>query len=206
MTNEIANLPESKLTKSQTKTHVVTNFRIDGGAGTLKVKIRYDDQCENGHNSFAITADLYRDGRELCGGCLHDDIEEFAPQFAYLIKWHSCSSDGPMHYLANTLYYADEHGAKKGYVYMNDPKAVKEMLIEYCSGNKWIEKYADDDRFSFKLDEKTAKVANLEHARSSAIWPAATIEQLRDKEQLEARLPALMTEFKEVIEGLGYTY
>jgi len=50
---------------------------------------------------------------------------------------------------------------------------------------------------------------NLEHARSSAIWPDATDEDLR-LEGLEARLkerlPRLMREFKGTMELLGFTY
>ena len=61
-------------------------------------------------------------------------------------------------------------------------------------------------RYKMELDEKTIKVANLDAARSCAIWPDATIEQLRDVQALNARLPALMAAFRKDIEGFGFTY
>lgn len=47
---------------------------------------------------------------------------------------------------------------------------------------------------------------NLEAARSCAIWPDATLEQLQDEVALTERLPALMVEFKKDVESLGLTY
>lgn len=68
----------------------------------LTVRIRFDDCCNNGHATFSITADS-TDGS---GGCLHDQITQVFPELAPLIKWHLCSSAGPMHYVANTAYQA----------------------------------------------------------------------------------------------------
>jgi len=64
---------------------------------------------------------------------------------------------------------------------------------------------------SVDIDEKTAKVANLDAARRCAIWPEATDEELTQepdalKAQLIKRLPALMKEFKTAVESLGFTY
>ena len=47
---------------------------------------------------------------------------------------------------------------------------------------------------------------NLEHARSSAVWPEATLEQLQNKDLLVARLPAMLAEFKSAVESFGFTY
>ena len=58
-------------------------------------------------------------------------------------------------------------------------------------------------------DEKTAKEANLDHARSSAVWPDATDEDLLTpglETRLQARLPRLMKEFKAAVESLGFVY
>jgi len=74
----------------------------------LVVKLRFDDDCRNGHESFSITADEYTRGRLDSCGCLHERIAEVFPEFAPLIKWHLCSTDGPMHYIANTLYAAGD--------------------------------------------------------------------------------------------------
>ena len=47
---------------------------------------------------------------------------------------------------------------------------------------------------------------NLDYARSSAIWPDATLEDLQDQDKLEARLPRLLEEFKQAVESLGFTF
>lgn len=76
---------------------------------TIKAEIRFDDELGNGHNGFAITATVWNPRRrgdcEACG-CLHDDIAAVFPELAGLIKWHLSSTDGPMHYVANTVYHA----------------------------------------------------------------------------------------------------
>src|SRR5262245_39920246 len=115
-------LPESKLTKRQRK-----EFRADymdgDRPGVIVAEVRFDDQCGNGHNTFAITAEIfeppYQRGEpskihdpsgikcwlSACG-CCHDDIAKHFPELAPLIKWHLVSSVGPMHYLANATYLA----------------------------------------------------------------------------------------------------
>jgi hypothetical protein len=53
------------------------------------------------------------------------------------------------------------------------------------------------------------KAHELDSARSAAIWPEATNEDLTApglKERLEARLPALLAEFRAAVESLGFVY
>jgi len=104
-----------------------------GTNGTMHVEIRFDDDCQNGHQTFAITADIYTDEsrrrRDIAaGGCLHEDIERIFPELAPLIKWHLMSTDGPLHYVANTVYHANN----KNLVYARDsavwPEATDEEL------------------------------------------------------------------------------
>lgn len=90
-----------------------------GSGATLRVEMRFDDDCRNGRNSFAITAEVRRPGaRDIeAGGCLHDDIAAVFPELAPLIKWHLMDTDGPMHYVSNTVYLAgdrDSSGKRKG--------------------------------------------------------------------------------------------
>lgn len=84
----------------------------------LVVQIRHDDELLNGHPSFAITGTIYsRLGRDVGGGCCHDLIARVFPELEPLIKWHLCSTDGPMYYIGNTTYLAgnkDCHGLYKG--------------------------------------------------------------------------------------------
>lgn len=233
-------MTDSKLTKHQQKTFR-RDFMERGQPVTIVATVRYDDRCGNKHNTFSITADRYGadrhpgeptvnyagpdgTGRVLwlnsCG-CLHADVAAHFPDLAPLIKWHLTSSDGPMHYVANTTYHADEHGPNRAWVYYSpekdgtplDPLNLsgyskengKECLLGYFDAEK-ARRAEGQPGYRVQWDEKTAKVANLEYARSSAVWPDATLEQLRDKAQLEARLPALMAEFRAAVESLGFVY
>lgn len=137
---------------------------------SLKAVVRFDDRCGNGHNTFSITGTEYdttkeefgiKRGRLLASGCLHELIAKAFPGLAPLSKWHRCSTNGPLHYIANTMFWIDE--------------------------------------------------GNLAYARSTAIWPEATDEQLcRDVEivikALNDRLPRLLAEFRKAIESLGFMW
>jgi len=116
--------------------------------------VRHDDRCGNGHNTFSVTAD-YPGG----GGACHDLIVQHFPELEPVLKFHGCSEDGPLHYIANTTYWAKE--------------------------------------------------GRLDYARKTAIWPDASDEDLTApglKERLQARLPALLQEFRAAVEGLGLEY
>lgn len=116
---------ESTLTKRQRAKFGPKHLDYFGTPATITAEVRYDDDCGNGHNTFSITGVIRatdhrinpRDNGELAGGCLHDEIARRFPELAPLIKWHLCSSDGPMHYVANTVYHAsdrDYNGRHKG--------------------------------------------------------------------------------------------
>ena len=65
----------------------------------LVVTIRHDDSCGNGHNTFSITGSTYD-----TSGCIHETIGMYFPELTYLFKWHNCSTDGPLHYIENTMF------------------------------------------------------------------------------------------------------
>lgn len=73
--------------------------------GVLKAKAEFAS-IGNQPPYFSITADLYEHGRDVAGGCMHDEVAEHFPEFAPYIRWHLTSLDGPMHYLANAIYHA----------------------------------------------------------------------------------------------------
>ncbi len=223
------------LTKNQKKTFS-RNFEDGGIVYTLKVSIRYDDECGNGHNTFAITGEIREAGRRsiISCGCLHDDIVKVFPEYEHLIKWHLCSSDGPMHYIANTVYHVgdtDCNKLRKGeydsftYHVVVEGSTLFKSKIFYSFRN-WLhrdEAKAEAEAFlqniKPELNPKIVQVGSgkpsegkereLDVARSCAIWPDATDKELVSpdlKANLEQRLPALMAEFKSVIENLGFTY
>src|SRR5215472_1957083 len=101
---------ESVLTKSQKKVYGPRAIAGWGHNAQIKAEVRYDDECGNGHNTFSITGEIYIPGRRDCEscGCLHEEIAKAFPELAPFIKWHLFSTDGPMHYVANTVYFASE--------------------------------------------------------------------------------------------------
>lgn len=90
--------------------------RYTGANSRMVVKLRFDDECGNGANTFSMTCDIYENGRDVAGGAAHEEIAKVFPELAPLIKWHLCSTDGP-HYLSNATYLAsdrDHWGKRKG--------------------------------------------------------------------------------------------
>lgn len=135
-------LPASVLTKKQTKTFGPRSINCDGTPAWITATVRYDDECGNGHNSFSITAEIVaKDKRRgwLAGGCCHDEVAAAFPGLAPLIKWHLTSTDGPMHYEANTIYHAESRNfaaARSGAVWPDatdaelsqEPEALRAQL------------------------------------------------------------------------------
>lgn len=122
-----------------------------------------------------------------------------------------------MHYIANTLYLASDkdcYGLKKGEKrQIRNGKTGK--LCWILDSDSRLEKYVDSDtnptgsvilKYSplYRIGE--GKELDLDAARRYAVCPDATIEQLQSKEALQARLPALMKEFKKDVESLGLVY
>jgi hypothetical protein len=95
------------LTKHQTLTREA-RWTENGVNLRLVATVRHDDRCNNGANTFSVTGTLYEGGREVAGGCLHDYIAERMPELAPYLQWHLTSTDGPLHYIANTRYWARE--------------------------------------------------------------------------------------------------
>lgn len=89
--------------------------------------------------------------RRYCGsyGQMHKYIEKHFPELAKYLKWHLTSIEGPVHYIANTVYHVQQ--------------------------------------------------GKLDYARSLAVWPDATDEELIApglEGRLRDRLKGLMEAFK----------
>lgn len=206
----------STLTKSQTKKFGPKPIEGYGSGAQMTVTVRWDDECGNVHNTFAITAEVRRPGRrdiEACG-CMHEDIAKVFPELAHLVKWHLFDSTAPLHYIANTVYHVRENGPTHAWVYFKgqcDPKGIggnEERLLGYVLASKARE-VVGVEGYRIKWDDKTAKARNLNAARSSACWPEATDEELTApglEDRLRARLPALMERFRADVESLGFTW
>src|SRR6185369_2717706 len=112
-----------------------------------------------------------------------------------LIKWHLCSTDEPMHYIANTLYHAGDRdcwGLRKGEFQQHTSRG--KYQAEGVEGvPHWELKIPDRENRDIYAAEKPAPIVcewqpsgktgegkerDLNAARASAIWPEATDEQL----------------------------
>jgi len=87
----------------------------NGEYKTLFIDFRYDTY-------FSITGSIWRgtlareptnESRLECCGCVHSYIKKYSPEYAPFLKWHLVDGEsGPMHYIANTLYWAKEGNLK----------------------------------------------------------------------------------------------
>lgn len=255
-------------------------YTEDGQQYKITAEVRFDDECKNGHKTFAITGEILRkakNGRWVfdCCGQIQDDIAKHFPNLVPYFKWHLCSTDGPMHYLANTLYHAsdkDHWGRRKGepsaweqrirffvddespfpvsfkvsysfakFLENNRKDTYTMKVVEVQHGNdeggyKFSDRYTftghNEDKWEstpFRTRREAeelltalqiyiwgiekvpiawseGKEPDLEAARKTAIWPDATLDQLQDEEQLKARLPGLLAEFRTAVESLGFEW
>lgn len=214
------------LTKNQ-KQQFTKRINLDGVDCKMTVQLRFDDECGNGHNTFSITADI-RGGRGLqkidMGGCLHGEISKHFPEFAHLIRWHLVSTDGPMHYLANTTYLAsdrDHWGLRAGEIrkittkdglHLWEPKVVDGLgnthSVLGMRDVKALDRPEDDGDITYiaRCRVGEGKTPDLEAARRAANWPDATLEQLQSKKALSARLDGLLSEFRQTMEAVGFRW
>lgn len=177
------------------KTFRTEYSREDGQPCVLKAEVRFDDECKNGHSTFAITGELY--GPECClgeprtksksgfllwmnsCGCLHGEIAEHLPDLQPYLKWHLFSTDGPMHYISNARYWAGHLG--------------------YTDG-------------------KASSPPNWTHFKCTVAWgvlpewdtgdPQERFANAPDALQqwLHSRFVDLMGEFRQAVESLGFVY
>jgi hypothetical protein len=222
-----AQLPPSVLTRSQKRQIPGFMFEEHGRKYELRVTVRHDDECGNGHNTFSIVGNVYEcDSRGTAlrwysGGRIHDTIAKHAPEFIPLIKWHTVSTDGPMHYVANTVYHAsnrDHNGLLKGET--RQIRNGKTGKLAWKRQDVNLPLYVDADEkpadtvvvgYEPWCQVGKGKDHDFAAARDTAVWPEATDKQLSlPKAELTAlllaRLPALMAEFKAAVEAFGFVY
>jgi hypothetical protein len=108
----------------------------------LVITIRIHDDCKNGHNDLAITADAYnKNGSWQAGGCLHDEIMELAPELEPFIEAHNRSDLGvPTYPLVNGLYfmYSKEQAANHLWIDIEEMDNFKNEWTEFFTKEKDI--------------------------------------------------------------------
>jgi len=170
---------KSILTKNQKRTIAIKNVNYQNEKVDLIINLRYDDEYGNGHNSFSITGSLYTAGLRseratLCCGCIHDIIEELAPEYKKYIKWHLMDSDEPMHYISNTLYHArtkDCWGLEKGEVRQTKNKIMFNSLPITFDKDKAFISYLEKTG-----QNKTFEIEEIEHKEKETFSPKYTFK------------------------------
>lgn len=198
----------------------------------VQARLRFDDEYHNGHETFSITGEtqLYNRAldiwREDSGGCIHDVLARHFPELAPLIKWHLVSTDGPMHYIANTIYLAgdrDCHGLRVGESRQIRNRKTGEPCwrLGYAADSPAhkVGDYVDGARPAILpglewqplLRIGEGKARDLAAARSTAVWPDATDAELMQEPDalraaLAARLPALLAAFQADMRAAGFLW
>lgn len=184
----------SKLVKSQKRVIGPIDIPESEGFGigrVLKIEVRWDDSCGNGHNSFAVTGTIERKGNrggdcDACG-CLHEEIKKYGPpEVSKLIRWHLVGGDGPMHYKANTEFWL--LNAERGGLWSWDGKRL-EQTAEKCR------QFARDTA-CLRDDEEFPKY----DGEKPGTWRYDLDKFLDD------RMLGLMIEFRKDVEEFGFTY
>ena len=215
--NVVQNADTGRILKQRIGLHSrpITSYGKDA---VLSVELRFDDDCQNGRETFSITGAVKQAGRPVAGGCLHEDISQVFPELKPLIKWHLTSTDGPLHYIANTCYRAGDRdclGLRKGERRpILDPDNVP-TWVPKTTPKKYVKGHEQPApvlvEYELWCREGEGKERDLDAARNSAVWPDATDEELcQERPQLEAalkaRLPALLAEFKQAMLEIGFIY
>lgn len=105
---------------TQTQTPASNDLRYainthDADGNTMRIEIRLNDECKNGHQDFAITADIWEKGKPktdkywIMGGGCHDEILKVRPDLKIFVDLHLCDYKGtPMHAVENGFYFLHE--------------------------------------------------------------------------------------------------
>lgn len=156
----------------------------------MVVTLRFDDNCKNGHLTFAITCDIYEGTRYVGGGANHGRIWEVFPELRPLIKWHLCSTDGPLHYPTDVLYLAgtkDCYGRRKG-----EPERWDHVALVGTSPIphklppkfwKWLQQESESiDADILLYTDQTGPIVAIAHPREpESFSPKYTFSEFTDK-------------------------
>lgn len=221
---------ETILTKRQVREFKKKGYRVmNGMLADIYVKVRFDDECGNGHNTLSVTADVYEAGyksgrRMIMAGCCHEEVLHAFPELKDAVAFHLCSTDGPMHYVANSMYRASDKdcwGLGKGETRQirnsRTGRPIWKLVPLDVEGNEYrseLKTYVDEDTqppetvlygYVPWLRIGEGEKPDLEAARSCALWPDAELADFTEEKLLE-RLPGLLAELKGVVESLGMIY
>lgn len=215
--------PTGQVWKSEERT-LPPEFGYPSSA-RVTAEVRYDDPCRNGHRTLSIIGEVRLPGAKDCGQIVKEIAAAF-PELLPLLPYHLVSEDGPMHYLANTLYHAgdrDYNGLRKGETKVRrnpsghiiyeleffDPATKEKVKAPQHVVTGETPPEAPGLRYVPSLSVGKGKERELDAARRVAVWPDASDEELCSppevlRELLNARLPALMAAFRKELVDFGF--
>lgn len=117
--NVVANTETGKIL-NQKFVSFSRKFVENGQKLSISFEAKFDSLGVNQDEYFSITGMIKEDsmrGRDVSGGCIHDDIAKHFPEVADVLKFHLFHKNEKNSYIKNTVYLAgdrDHNGFKKG--------------------------------------------------------------------------------------------
>lgn len=198
------------------------------------LRASWEDACGNGSNTFychmevvtpySYTPSTGYDMNSVPTGVVPQQVLD---GYYRLRAWNGCHPSGPWGYFESTEWFAgdrDHWGLRKGEKRQLrhggvTPAWKLTRVMEDGSEAPDFPDTVDSDtpppptglRLEYRpwYIEGEGKERELDKARASAIWPDATDEDLTApglRDRLKQRLPALISEFKEMIDSLGFEW
>tara|TARA_R110000796_G_scaffold240349_1_gene361368 strand:- start:26 stop:934 length:909 start_codon:yes stop_codon:yes gene_type:complete len=174
--------------------------------GKLKMsaKISINDKCNNGHQDFHVTCDIYekRGNRryyEHSFGCQHDVILKHFPEFKIFVELHGCDFNGCPSYTVENGFYFLHNGTKESTVnylritekeYSLLLKCKSEDFFKYTLDNLEIPKrWKTEANKAIKLIEEITESKFLNDSKKSNYTP------LTDQEKRDFYNHFILTDF-----------
>lgn len=119
---------------SNESTMITTPWRMfTEGGHKYRIRATYGWRKIGNQDAYwSVTGDIERQAKnnrwcEDSCGCLHGEVAKHFPKLAPSIKWHLCNlTSGPMHYVANAVYWLEKDAGISQYPDKDDPgKAYK---------------------------------------------------------------------------------
>lgn len=121
--------------KTNNLKHVVS---VNNEQVNAKIEIRLNDECNNGHQDFAITATFWEVGKGridrnyIMGGCCHEEILKYFPEFKIFVDLHLSDCKGrPTHAVANGIYHFENTSFEVGKNYLRLTNEEAEALNKF---------------------------------------------------------------------------
>lgn len=137
----------------------------DAEGNPMYIKIRLNDECKNGHQDFAITADIYQKGKPkidkyfIAGGCCHDEIVKTNPNLKIFVNLHLCDYEGIPTYAVENGFYHLTNG------FNNTKPEADNFKAEFCEYYRMTGKQFDSlktskNKLQFALKLQSLNILN----------------------------------------------